>query len=156
MRTERSYEVSSTCAACTPCSPSRDSYERNSVPCPTAEAACSSSTVRGRAGSSISRQPSAIAPEVTMATSSPDACRSATWPQTLSSTLPRTSPRSSATIDDPSFTTTVIGGSGYGPAATQPGSSSNSSSPMRTSSPGSNPARSSAAITPISRRRCSR
>ena len=43
----------------------------NSVPWPTADAACSSSMVRGRSGISISRIPSAIAPEVTIATSSP-------------------------------------------------------------------------------------
>ena len=55
----------------------------------------------------ISRMPRAIAPEVTRTTFSPPACSSATWAQTLSSTGARSSPSSSATIEDPSFATTV-------------------------------------------------
>src|SRR5262249_6502648 len=50
----------------------------------------------------------AIAPEVTMTTSSPPACSSATCEQTRSSTSLRIAPSSPATIDEPSFATTVM------------------------------------------------
>ena len=58
---------------------------------PTPPAARRSSA--GAVGSSISRIPSAIAPEVTIATSSPPWCSSATCAQTLSSTCARSAPR---------------------------------------------------------------
>src|SRR5688500_9983944 len=51
--------------------------------------------------------PRAIAPEVTTITSSPASCRAATASQSASSSSVRTSPASSATTLDPSFTTTV-------------------------------------------------
>jgi hypothetical protein len=44
-----------------------------------------------------------------MTTSSPPACRPATCPHTRSRTSSRTSPAESATIDEPSFATTVMG-----------------------------------------------
>jgi hypothetical protein len=77
------------------------------LPCPTAEAAWSSSIDVGRIGSSIRRIPRAIAPEVTSTTSSPAAWRFATSWQSASSTSVRSSPASSATMLEPSFTTTV-------------------------------------------------
>src|SRR5918999_1122198 len=69
--------------------------------------ACSSSIARGRTDSSISRMPRAIAPEVTTTTSSPARWRSATASPSASSSSLRTSPASSATTLEPSFTTTV-------------------------------------------------
>src|SRR4051794_13796588 len=62
----------------------------------------------GRAESSIPRMPRAIAPEVTITTFSPPACSSATCAQTRSSTSLRSAPSSPATIDEPSFATTVM------------------------------------------------
>ena len=53
--------------------------------------------------------PQAIAPEVTSATFSPSAWSSPTCSQTPSSTSARSSPSSPATIDEPSFATTVMG-----------------------------------------------
>src|SRR5690348_5466615 len=66
---------------------------------------------RGRTGSSISRIPLAIAPEVTMTTRSPPCSSAATCPQTESRTSVRSSPSSAATIEEPSFTTSVMQGS---------------------------------------------
>ena len=79
-----------------------------------------------------------------------------TCPQTLSSTAERSVPSSSATIEEPSLATTVIAGSVGMTASYSAGSSSKTRSPIRTSSPGWKPAERRAAITPISRRRCSR
>src|SRR4051794_5023527 len=76
---------------------------------------------RGRAARPIRRIPRAIAPDVTSATSSPAACRSATWPQTESRTFSRSAPSASATIDEPSFAITVIAGQVYGRFAWPPG-----------------------------------
>src|SRR3954470_2414107 len=61
----------------------------------------------GLTGRPISRMPRAIAPEVTSTTSSPAACLVATSAQRGSSTSSRTCPTSSATMVEPSFTTTV-------------------------------------------------
>src|SRR4051794_11663350 len=61
---------------------------------------------RGRIGRSSRRIPRAIAPEVTMITSSPAAWRTATSSQRAASTSARTSPASSATTLVPSLTTT--------------------------------------------------
>ena len=63
----------------------------------------------GRRPSSSRRIPRAIAPEVTITTFSPPFSSSATCEQTPSSTSPRSSPLSPATIEEPSFTTTVMG-----------------------------------------------
>ena len=49
--------------------------------------------------------PRAMAPEVTTTVSSPDSCRAATWSQSAPSTSACTSPRSSATMLEPSLTT---------------------------------------------------
>src|SRR5690349_5238744 len=102
--------VSSTWAARAPCEERRLSYARKRSPWPTAEAACSSSIARGRAGSSISRMPRAIAPEVTITTRSPPCSSRATCSQTESSTSVRNSPSSAATIEEPSLTTRVMAG----------------------------------------------
>src|SRR5437588_6297430 len=56
----------------------------------------------------MSRMPRAIAPEVTSTTESPSRCRTATCSETEASTSSRTSPRWSATMLDPSFTTVVL------------------------------------------------
>ena len=61
----------------------------------------------GRAGSFMIRIPRAIAPEVTMTTESPAWWRAATSAQSGSMTSVRTSPRASATMLEPSLTTTV-------------------------------------------------
>src|SRR4051794_37920896 len=53
----------------------------------------------------MSRIPRAIAPEVTSTTSRPAACRSAAWSTTCETTSARTSPRSSATMLEPSLMT---------------------------------------------------
>ena len=53
--------------------------------------------------------PRAIAPEVTITTSSPPSCSSPTCEQTLSSTSARSAPSSAETIEDPSLATMVIG-----------------------------------------------
>ncbi len=45
---------------------------------------------------------------MTITTSSPPSCSSATWAQTLSSTSARSAPSSAATIEDPSLATTVM------------------------------------------------
>src|SRR3954452_15768865 len=74
-------------------------------PCPTAEAACSSSTTRGRPSRPSRWMPRAIAPEVTTTTSTPPACSPATSSQIRATTDNRSAPESSATIDDPSLTT---------------------------------------------------
>src|SRR3954452_8318007 len=62
----------------------------------------------GRADSSITRIPRAMAPEETMTTFSPPACSSATCAQTLSSTSLRRAPSSPATIEEPRLATTVM------------------------------------------------
>ena len=49
--------------------------------------------------------PRAIAPEVTTTTSTPEACSAATSSQIRATTDSRSAPVSSATIDEPSFTT---------------------------------------------------
>jgi acyl-CoA thioester hydrolase len=54
--------------------------------------------------------PRAIAPEVTRTTSSPRPLIAATCPQIESSTSARSSPSSAATIEEPSFTTSVMTG----------------------------------------------
>jgi hypothetical protein len=82
------------------------------LPWPTADAACSSSIVAGRAARSIRRIPRAIAPEVTITTWSPAWWRSATAAQIGSMTSVRTSPVGSATMLDPSFTTSDAMGRG--------------------------------------------
>src|SRR5262245_23786418 len=73
-----------------------------------ADAACSSSMAEGRRPRSRTRMPRAIAPEVIMTTFSPPTCSSATWAQTLSRTSVRSAPSSPATMDEPSFATTVM------------------------------------------------
>src|SRR3954469_2230303 len=102
-----SKKVSSTCALLRPRAESSSSKTRYSFPCPTAEAACSSSIARGRTPSSINRIPRAIAPEVTSTTSRPAARSSAVCPATPARTSSRTSPRASATMLEPSLITTV-------------------------------------------------
>ena len=58
--------------------------------------------------------PRAMAPEVTTTTSSPASCRADTASLTEASTSARTSPESSATMLEPSFTTRVaIAAEGY-------------------------------------------
>src|SRR5438270_14064006 len=52
--------------------------------------------------------PQAIAPEVTRTTSCPVPYSSAAWSHTCGSTSMRTSPRGSATMLEPSFTTAVL------------------------------------------------
>src|SRR4051794_26283138 len=109
-----SKNVSSTCAQRSPASVRSCSYSRYSRPCPTADAACSSSIADGRTGSPMARMPIAIAPEVTSTTCRPALRRSATCSQTQAKTSRRTAPSSSATIAEPSFaTTTPIGPEGY-------------------------------------------
>ena len=63
-----SKKVSSTCADGTSRAASSSSQTRYSFPCPTADAACSSSMCEGRIGRSISRIPRAMAPLVTTMT----------------------------------------------------------------------------------------
>src|SRR4051794_12205465 len=109
-----SKNVSSTCAQRSPASVRSCSYSRYSRPCPTADAACSSSMADGRTGSAIARMPIAIAPEVTITTWRSRLRCSATCLQIDASTSRRTAPSSSATIADPSFaTTTPMEGEGY-------------------------------------------
>src|SRR5207244_2311098 len=74
---------------------------------PTAEAACSSSIAVGLTGIPIMRMPMAIAPEVTSTGEWPAVRSAATCLQISASTGARTSPRSSATSVEPSFTTQV-------------------------------------------------
>src|SRR5438046_306616 len=62
---------------------------------------------RGRVSRPMSRMPRAIAPEVTSTTFSPSACRISTCPHTQSRTSARSEPSSPATIEEPSFATTV-------------------------------------------------
>src|SRR3954447_15632188 len=100
-----SKNVSSTCALFSPRAASSSSTTRYSFPCPTAEAACSSSIARGRTPSSINLMPRAIAPDVTSTTSRPAARMSPACPATSASTSARTSPRSSATMLEPSLIT---------------------------------------------------
>src|SRR5215211_1828508 len=76
-------------------------------------------------GRSISLIPRAIAPEVTSTSSSPSAWRRAVSSQTPSRTSRRTSPAGSATMLDPSLTTTVamrgrVWGLAAGPARQPP------------------------------------
>src|SRR3954451_24241837 len=100
-----SKNVSSTCALFRPFAASSSSKTRYSFPWPTAEAACSSSIARGRTPSSISLIPRAIAPEVTRTTSRPAARSSAACAPTFASPSSRTSPRSPATMLEPSLIT---------------------------------------------------
>src|SRR4051794_12184980 len=103
-----SKKVSSTCALDTPRSCSSSSYTRKSLPWPTAEAACSSSIARGLMARSITSMPRAIAPEVTSTTDRPAACSSVVSAHSRSSASRRTTPMSSATMLDPSFTTVML------------------------------------------------
>src|SRR4051794_3371161 len=91
-----------------PGAPTRSSGAGKGPPCPTADAPCSSSIARGRTGSSISRIPRAIAPEVTITTRSPPRASALTCAQTESRTSVRSSPSSAATIEEPSLTTRVM------------------------------------------------
>ena len=133
-RADTSKKVSSTCAALTSCSPSRPAYTSYSGPCPTADAACSSSIADGRTGIPMRRMPSAIAPEVTSVAAPPSVWTAPTWRHTSRSTSARTSPASSATSVEPSFTTVsdiyCCGTPGY---------RANATSPISISSPASNP-----------------
>src|SRR4051794_12563070 len=61
----------------------------------------------GRTGSSSRCMPRAIAPEVTTTTSVPRACSAATSSQMRATVDRRSSPESSATMDEPSLTTTT-------------------------------------------------
>lgn len=69
-------------------------------------AACSSSMRLGRAPSSMTCMPRAMAPLVTTTTSLPAARSVATQEQTAVRTSVRSSPSSSATMDEPSLMTT--------------------------------------------------
>src|SRR6185437_662144 len=81
---------------------------RNSLPCPTADAACSSSIARGRRARPITSIPRAIAPEVTITTCRPARCSSAVSAHRRCSVSRRTAPVSSATMLEPSFTTATL------------------------------------------------
>src|SRR5947208_1136349 len=105
-----SKNVSSTCAERSPSPERSSSYTRYSRPCPTADAACSSSIADGRIGSPIARIPTAIAPDVTITTWRPCSRWRATSAQIDARTSRRTSPCSSATIAEPSFATTTLTG----------------------------------------------
>src|SRR3954464_13288334 len=102
-----SKNVSRTWAEASPRSRGGSSWAREGLPCPPALAAWRSSIARGRIGSSSSRIPRAIAPEVTITTSTPSPCSAATSSHTRSSTPGRRSPFASATTEDPSLTTRV-------------------------------------------------
>src|ERR1700761_2088408 len=65
---------------------------------------------RGRSLRSSRRIPRAIEPEVTIATGSPPRSNALTCAHTESSTSVRSEPSSAATIEDPSFTTSVMAG----------------------------------------------
>src|SRR5919198_4248434 len=105
MRALTSKNVNSTCAVWIPRSRSSSSYVRYSRPWPTALAACRSSTAAGRAPRPSRCIPRAIAPLVTTTTSTPLRCSAATSSTIRATTDNRSSPESSATIEEPSLTT---------------------------------------------------
>ena len=98
----------------------------------------------------MSWMPRAIAPEVTTTTSSPAAWRAATWSQTRAST---SAPQRAGVLGDDARTE-LDDVAGHGRRRLS-GSSSNTTPPISTSSPGSKPAASSARTTPMRCRRCS-
>src|SRR5215211_8042054 len=81
-------------------------------------AACSSAISFGRMRKPSSRTPRAIAPEVTMTTSTPSRCSAPTSSHTRATTDRRSSPESCATTEEPSLTTaTGMAGISLGQAA---------------------------------------
>ena len=108
-RSPTSPAVSRIWAAGTPSRASARSHACCRRDCPSAEAACSFGSARGRRSSPSCGRPSAIAPDETTATDSPPATIAAISVARWRSTLRRTVPLAPATRLEPSLTTTVTG-----------------------------------------------